>query len=468
MSKILLVDDEEDIQETNKYTLEEIGYQCITASNGMEGLTKALSEKPDLVLLDMMMPVMTGIDVLKSIREKHSVKSMPVIMLTAVSDLNHVKTILSLGVNDYVVKPFDSDVLVEKVKGIIGAPKKPMSREEKDVTTINLNWEVGNVSHSIANAFNRISKMGWAGKTKFILNIGDLNELTPADLRIIGDGIGATTEERITLKFVISSEKIKQQFLNFYETKEAAIYDDYEKAMEDYRRQQAIQTVEKDDIILLRYVEDDASLASMLKQMFRYIADAVTAGKKRFIMSFVEYYEFDKMDLATIKLVIGNFLRYRSKGVDIRFVVPSSKVKSWFSEVSEGVNVEFYQNEAEAFELFKRDCFYSIAEKERATVLTINQQFGQNRMWGVLKSAFRNIFEFENASEKKFILDLSKLTGLDAKSLKLVEGAMTMANGEGRDLRIVTSSETIIDQFGTLPGTRDLVLYPSVDKACGG
>ena len=137
MSKILLVDDEQDIVETTKFILEAIGYECLTAFNGLDAWKLILKETPDLVLLDGMMPIMDGTEVLEKIRESSALKQIPVIMLTAISESTQVKNIMAHRVTDYIVKPFDKDLLIKKVKNILGEPQKPTAiTQEED---INLN-----------------------------------------------------------------------------------------------------------------------------------------------------------------------------------------------------------------------------------------------------------------------------------------------------------------------------------------
>ena len=86
MEKILIVDDEEHIVELLKYNIEAAGYETITASNGAEALEKVEKEKPDLILLDLMLPVINGIEVAKEIKNKSNLSDISIIMLTAKSE----------------------------------------------------------------------------------------------------------------------------------------------------------------------------------------------------------------------------------------------------------------------------------------------------------------------------------------------------------------------------------------------
>lgn len=114
--KILVVDDEIDIVNLLKMSLEENGYQVVTTSNGKEAYEKFLSEPIDLIILDVMMPVMDGFTLLRKIREKSTV---PIIMLTARSDDIDKVLGLGLGADDYLPKPFSLVELVARVGAVL-------------------------------------------------------------------------------------------------------------------------------------------------------------------------------------------------------------------------------------------------------------------------------------------------------------------------------------------------------------
>lgn len=113
MDKILVVDDEKPISDIITYTLEKEGYEVVTAFDGEEALQKFKDEKPNLVILDIMLPKMTGLDVTREIRKTSAV---PIIMLTAKdSEIDKVVG-LELGADDYVTKPFSNPELAARVK----------------------------------------------------------------------------------------------------------------------------------------------------------------------------------------------------------------------------------------------------------------------------------------------------------------------------------------------------------------
>ena len=123
--KILSVDDSRTIRLIVGRALRP--YDCVLceAANGEEGLAAASREKPNLVLLDVTMPVMDGVTMLTKLKEDPALKEIPVIMLTAESGRDNVIHIARLGVRDYLVKPFKEDQLLEKVGRIVTLQKKP-------------------------------------------------------------------------------------------------------------------------------------------------------------------------------------------------------------------------------------------------------------------------------------------------------------------------------------------------------
>ena len=122
--KILSVDDSRTIRLIVTRAL--MAYDCVVieAANGEEGLAVAAREKPDLILLDITMPVMDGVTMLAKLKEDDALKLTPVIMLTAESGRENVVHISKLGVNDYLVKPFRVEQLIEKASRAVPLQKR--------------------------------------------------------------------------------------------------------------------------------------------------------------------------------------------------------------------------------------------------------------------------------------------------------------------------------------------------------
>ncbi len=117
--KILTVDDSKTVRIIVKKAFKSFDCEIVEAANGVEGLAAASKEMPDLILLDITMPVMDGVEMLTKLKSDPTLKAIPVIMLTAEGGRDNVLKIAKIGVRDYIVKPFKEEVLVEKCGRII-------------------------------------------------------------------------------------------------------------------------------------------------------------------------------------------------------------------------------------------------------------------------------------------------------------------------------------------------------------
>jgi len=124
--KILSVDDNRTIRLIVAHAFRSYDCEVCEAANGRDGLAAAAREKPDLICLDLIMPVMDGIGMLTKLRENPELKATPVIMLTAESDDESVELIGQLGVADYLVKPFSEEALVEKAGRVVKLQKRAL------------------------------------------------------------------------------------------------------------------------------------------------------------------------------------------------------------------------------------------------------------------------------------------------------------------------------------------------------
>jgi two-component system alkaline phosphatase synthesis response regulator PhoP len=118
-AKVLVVDDEEYIQHILNFSFCAEGYEVVTASDGEEGVSKARDEKPDIIVMDIMMPKMDGYEACKQIKTDPQTKDIPVILLTAKGRDADRKLGIEVGADDYVVKPFSPGRLIERVEGIM-------------------------------------------------------------------------------------------------------------------------------------------------------------------------------------------------------------------------------------------------------------------------------------------------------------------------------------------------------------
>lgn len=118
-SVILIVEDDPDIQELIQYHLVKEGYETLLASNGKAALDVVQTQGPDLVLLDLMLPLVNGIEVLKTIRFVWNLSNLPIIIVSARTDETDIITALELGADNYLSKPFSPKVLVANVKALL-------------------------------------------------------------------------------------------------------------------------------------------------------------------------------------------------------------------------------------------------------------------------------------------------------------------------------------------------------------
>jgi len=119
MAKILIAEDERDIRDLITFTLRFAGHDVVAAANGEEAVEKALKEKPDLVLMDVRMPRMTGYEACKKMKAEESIKHIPVVFLSAKGQDSEVTAGLDAGAVEYILKPFSPDQLTERVRTIL-------------------------------------------------------------------------------------------------------------------------------------------------------------------------------------------------------------------------------------------------------------------------------------------------------------------------------------------------------------
>jgi two-component system, cell cycle response regulator DivK len=117
--KVLVVEDNEAVCDLLARILETLGYVPVLASHGKEGLEKAIAEKPNLIVLDMMMPIMDGWEAARALRANPDTKNIPILAITALSRPHELKACLDAGCNGYIVKPFSVRNLQRKIKKLL-------------------------------------------------------------------------------------------------------------------------------------------------------------------------------------------------------------------------------------------------------------------------------------------------------------------------------------------------------------
>ena len=136
MTKILVIDDDKAINELVKTNLELNGYEVVQAYDGTEGFALAKQELPELVILDVMMPEVDGYTVAQRIRQCDEIADTPIIMLTALSELDNKAEGYNIGIDDYLTKPFEIDELIMRTRALLKRVNKiPKSSAVRDLLT---------------------------------------------------------------------------------------------------------------------------------------------------------------------------------------------------------------------------------------------------------------------------------------------------------------------------------------------
>ena len=119
MAKIVIAEDEPDIRELIAFTLRFAGHEVIAGANGLEGYELAKREKPDLVMLDVRMPKMTGYEACQRIKSEEDISHIPVVFLSAKGQENEIQQGMQAGAEEYLLKPFAPDQLTERIRTIL-------------------------------------------------------------------------------------------------------------------------------------------------------------------------------------------------------------------------------------------------------------------------------------------------------------------------------------------------------------
>lgn len=161
--RILLIEDERGLVQSLNWYFNREGYETIVASDGQEGLRKAQAMGPDVVLLDLMLPGMNGLDVCRELRSSEKTKDIPIIMITAKAEETDQIVGFSMGADDYVTKPFSNKVLLQRVKALL---RRAEGGSETSDVIEHLDIRIDRVRHQVTVGKNRL-------------------ELTPTEFRLL-------------------------------------------------------------------------------------------------------------------------------------------------------------------------------------------------------------------------------------------------------------------------------------------
>ena len=241
--KILTVDDSKTIRMIVKKALKQFDCELFEAENGVEGLAVAAKEQPDLIVLDITMPVMTGIEMLGKLKEDPSLKDIPVIMLTAESGKDNVMQIVKMGVKDYIVKPFKGEKLVDRATKIVNLkPKKeeaasPIEDSKKyfsrdgDVEIFIIPAKITRSVISQVDGFliPKFKDIIQSGCSKLVLDLTKADEVNMSFIKLILLIIQGCKKTNIHIRLAGTPE-LGEGLEGFAETSEITVYPSIEEA----------------------------------------------------------------------------------------------------------------------------------------------------------------------------------------------------------------------------------------------
>ena len=228
--KVLTVDDSKTIRMIVKKAFKQYNCELFEAENGVEGLAAAAKIKPGLIVLDITMPVMNGIEMLEKLKSEPELKDIPVIMLTAESGKDNVMQIVKMGVKDYMVKPFKGEELIGRVEKIMklaprsadddtaGNGNKYFSQIE-DITVLALPLKVTRpVSVEVeGNLQSKLKDMTESQKNKMILDLCKVAETNVSLIKLILSTFQRCQSAKVAVKLV-ASPKQSEELKSFQET----------------------------------------------------------------------------------------------------------------------------------------------------------------------------------------------------------------------------------------------------------
>ena len=243
--KVLTVDDSKTIRMIVKKAFKPYDCELIEAENGQIGLDTAAREKPGLIILDITMPVMTGIEMLEKLKGDPDLKSIPVIMLTAESGKDNVMQIVKMGVQNYIVKPFKGEQLIERVQGVLSLEAKAGKQDTeaaekyfriKDGITIlelpsKVTRPIGVEVEGLVGT--RLKELKADGLSKFILDLTGVSETNMSLIKLIIQVIEKCGAAKIHTR-VVGNASLKEELKEFAETSSIPIHESLEAAKSQF------------------------------------------------------------------------------------------------------------------------------------------------------------------------------------------------------------------------------------------
>jgi CheY-like chemotaxis protein len=240
--KVLTVDDSKTIRMIVKKAFQSYNCKLFEGENGVEGLAIAAKEHPDLIILDITMPVMTGTEMLAKLKAEPDLKDIPVIMLTAEAGKENVLKIVQMGVKDYVVKPFKPEQLLDRVSKLFKLAEKveEESKEDGGRKYFDLNGDVPVLAvpakvlrPTIVEAETalkaKVGEMKSAGMKKMILDLSKVSETNVSLIKLIITAMEVCQGSGIQVK-TVAAAGLQKELKEFQETSSVPIFPSQEEA----------------------------------------------------------------------------------------------------------------------------------------------------------------------------------------------------------------------------------------------
>jgi DNA-binding response OmpR family regulator len=240
--KILTVDDSKTIRMIVKKAFSPYNCELFEAEDGAKGFVLATQEKPDLIVLDITMPVMNGIEMLTKMKNEPGLKDISVIMLTAESGKDNVMQIVKMGVKDYMVKPFKGEQLIERVKNIVKLEPKKTEEAVDDTSKkyFSLDGDIQVLvlpdkatrqiaAQVVVNLQSKINDMIKSGMNKFILDLSSVQEINMSLIKLVMSVIQICRKAKFPFR-VVGSTALSNELKQFQETSGIPIDNTVEEA----------------------------------------------------------------------------------------------------------------------------------------------------------------------------------------------------------------------------------------------
>lgn len=239
--KVLTVDDSKTIRMIVKKAFQSYNCEITEAENGVEGLAAATKIKPGLIILDITMPVMNGVEMLERLKGDADLKNIPVIMLTAESGKDNVMNIVKQGIKDYMVKPFKGEDLIERVRKFMPIEPKAEDSDDKklvkyftqveDVVVLTLPAKVLRpVAVEVESSLQaKIKDMTAAQLKKMILDMGGVSETNVSLIKLIIAAFQQCQKANVAVKLVANAKQVAE-LKGFQETSQITVAQSIEEA----------------------------------------------------------------------------------------------------------------------------------------------------------------------------------------------------------------------------------------------